>query len=149
MAVGVLGACGPTMSIWTPLSSDWLGRVVGRLIPGSDRWARSRRTSCRRLEPGGRLTATNATLRQLIQSAYQRYGFDRREIEGGPAWIDAERFDVVAEAAAEHAIEPDGVSRQTSAHAAAFTRRSNSEAVAETRTICGYSSGRKAPISVH
>src|SRR6185436_13351622 len=66
------------------------------------------RGGCCRLEPGGRLTATNATVRQLIQSAYQRHGFDRREIEGGPAWIDAERFDLVAEAAAEHAIDPDG-----------------------------------------
>jgi uncharacterized protein (TIGR03435 family) len=68
---------------------------------------------CCGLQPGGRLTATNATLRDLIQSAYQRYGFDRREIEGGPAWIDSARFDLVAEAGAEHAIDPDGVPRPT------------------------------------
>jgi uncharacterized protein (TIGR03435 family) len=68
---------------------------------------------CCGLQPSGRLTATNATLRDLVQSAYQRYGFDRREIEGGPQWIDAKRFDVVAEAEAEHVIDPDGVPRQT------------------------------------
>lgn len=71
------------------------------------------RGGCCRLEPGGRLTATNASLRQLIQSAYQRHGFDRREIEGGPAWLDSARFDVVAKAAGEHAIDPDGFPRRT------------------------------------
>jgi len=68
---------------------------------------------CCGLQPGGRLTATNATVRDLVQSAYQRYGFDRREIEGAPAWVDAKRFDVVAEAAEEHAVDPDGVPRKT------------------------------------
>jgi uncharacterized protein (TIGR03435 family) len=68
---------------------------------------------CCGLQQGGRLTATNATVRDLIQSAHQRYGFDRREIEGGPAWIQAKRFDVVAEAAEEHVVDPDGVPRKT------------------------------------
>jgi uncharacterized protein (TIGR03435 family) len=71
------------------------------------------RGGCCRLESGGRLTATNVTLRELIQSAYQRHAFDTREIEGGPPWIDAERFDVVAQAAGEHAIDADGLPRQT------------------------------------
>src|SRR5262245_48138925 len=68
---------------------------------------------CCGLHPGGRLTATNATVRDLAQSAYQRYGFDRRDIEGGPAWIGEKRFDVVAEATEEHVIDPDGVPRRT------------------------------------
>jgi hypothetical protein len=34
------------------------------------------------LQPGGRFTATNATLRQLIQSAYQRHACER--LENGP-----------------------------------------------------------------
>jgi len=50
---------------------------------------------CCRLEPGGRVIATNATLRQLIQAAYVRHGFDRREVEGGPAWVESTRFDLV------------------------------------------------------
>lgn len=61
---------------------------------------------CCQLQPGGQLTATNVTLRQLIQFAYQRHGFDRREVSGGPAWIDSQRFDVVAKAT-------DGTPRQT------------------------------------
>jgi uncharacterized protein (TIGR03435 family) len=57
--------------------------------------------------------ATNATLRQLIQAAYVRHGFDRREIEGGPAWVESVRFDLVADGEAEHAFDRDGVPRQT------------------------------------
>lgn len=65
------------------------------------------------LQPGGRFSTTNATLRQLIQSAYQRHAFDRREISGGPAWIDSDRFDIVAKAAGEHRLDADGFPRQT------------------------------------
>lgn len=68
---------------------------------------------CCRLEPGGRVIATNATLRQLIQAAYVRHGFDRREVEGGPAWVESARFDLVADAEAEHVFDRDGVPRQT------------------------------------
>jgi uncharacterized protein (TIGR03435 family) len=68
---------------------------------------------CCRLEPGGRVIATNATLRQLIQAAYVRHGFDRREVEGGPAWVESTRFDLVADGEAEHAFDRDGVPRQT------------------------------------
>jgi uncharacterized protein (TIGR03435 family) len=57
--------------------------------------------------------ATNATLRQLIQTAYVRHGLDRREIEGGPAWVESVRFDLVANGEAEHAFDRDGVPRQT------------------------------------
>jgi uncharacterized protein (TIGR03435 family) len=66
-----------------------------------------------RLQPGGGFTATNATLRELVAYAYQRHPFDRREVIGGPAWIDTDRFDVTAKAAAEHAIDADGGFRQT------------------------------------
>jgi acetamidase/formamidase len=45
--------------------------------------------------PGGRFTATNATLRQLIRNAYQLQEF---QITGGPAWLDRDRFDIVAKA---------------------------------------------------
>ncbi|MPZ19171.1 MAG: TIGR03435 family protein [Luteitalea sp.] len=66
-----------------------------------------------RLQAGGRFTATNVTLRTLIETAYQRHGFDRVEIAGGPVWIDADRFDVVAKAPSEHVLDPDGFPRQT------------------------------------
>jgi uncharacterized protein (TIGR03435 family) len=45
------------------------------------------------LQPGGRFTATNATLRELIRVAY---GIQTSQIVGGPNWIGSERFDIVA-----------------------------------------------------
>ena len=115
-APGARGERGATASTGAPVSRAVAAPVEG---PAFQRASvapnRSGETNggCCRLQPGGRLTATNATLRDLIQSAYQRYGFDRREIEGGPAWIDTERFDIEAEAGAEHAIDRDGVPRRT------------------------------------
>jgi uncharacterized protein (TIGR03435 family) len=44
----------------------------------------------------GRFVRTNVTLRQLIQMAYSQQAFDRREIAGGPSWIDSDRFDIEA-----------------------------------------------------
>jgi uncharacterized protein (TIGR03435 family) len=44
---------------------------------------------------GGRLTAENMTLRLLIQRAY---GVRPFQVSGGPAWIDSERYDIVAKA---------------------------------------------------
>jgi uncharacterized protein (TIGR03435 family) len=41
-----------------------------------------------------RFVRTNVTLRELIQMAYSQQAFDRREISGGPTWIDSERFDI-------------------------------------------------------
>jgi uncharacterized protein (TIGR03435 family) len=66
-----------------------------------------------RIQPGGRWTATNVTLRTVIQAAYQRHGFDIREVTGGPAWLDEARFDIDAKAAREHSFDPDGVPRRT------------------------------------
>jgi hypothetical protein len=48
-----------------------------------------------RISPG-RVELFNTTLKQLIASAYSRFPFDPRELVGGPAWIDSERFDIVA-----------------------------------------------------
>jgi uncharacterized protein (TIGR03435 family) len=66
-----------------------------------------------RPQPGGGFTATNVTLRELVEYAYQRHAFDRREVTGGPAWVDSDRFDVVAKAPSEHVVDPDGSFRQT------------------------------------
>jgi len=45
--------------------------------------------------PGGRLTAINATLVDLLVQAYQTR---RIQLRGGPDWIDRDRFDVIAKA---------------------------------------------------
>ena len=41
----------------------------------------------------GRFAATNVTLRMLIRNAYQLQDF---QISGGPAWLNADHFDIVA-----------------------------------------------------
>lgn len=43
--------------------------------------------------PGGRIRATNYTLRQLIHDAYN---LEMHQIVGGPAWLDEDRFTVEA-----------------------------------------------------
>src|SRR6266545_951517 len=57
------------------------------------------------VQPGGRYTASNATVRMLIKTAYSVHD---DQIVGGPEWIDTARFDVTAKAA------------ETSASATAF-----------------------------
>jgi uncharacterized protein (TIGR03435 family) len=47
------------------------------------------------VQPGGRYTATNVTVRTLIKTAY---GLHDDQLIGGPNWIDTERFDIVAKA---------------------------------------------------
>jgi len=47
--------------------------------------------------PGGRIRATNYTLKQLIHDAYDVKDY---RILGGPQWLDADRFDVEAKAPA-------------------------------------------------
>lgn len=48
------------------------------------------------IQPGGRFTATNTTVQELIRAAYdiQFPG----QLEGGPDWVRSERFDVLAKA---------------------------------------------------
>ena len=66
-----------------------------------------------RLMPDGGIKTVNITLRQLIHSAYQRHAFDRRQVEGGPAWIQTDRFDVEARATGGHEFEADSFPRLT------------------------------------
>ena len=49
------------------------------------------------VQPGGRFTATNVTLRMLIRNAYQLQDF---QITGGPSWLADDHFDIVAKAEA-------------------------------------------------
>jgi hypothetical protein len=46
-------------------------------------------------QPGGRLTITNNSLRNIIRNAYSLQNF---QIIGGADWINTERWDVVAKA---------------------------------------------------
>jgi uncharacterized protein (TIGR03435 family) len=47
-------------------------------------------------EPGGRLIATNATLRLLVANAYHLSTGQNRLASGAPNWMDSERFDLEA-----------------------------------------------------
>lgn len=55
------------------------------------------------IQPGGRLTATNVTLRELIRLAYQVQPF---QIVGGPSWLTSDRFDIQAKAESEFPPTP-------------------------------------------
>ena len=65
------------------------------------------------LGPGGSFIGTNVTLTQLIENAYRRFGFDRREVVGGPEWIATDRFDVIAHGDRDHVVEPSGFPSET------------------------------------
>jgi bla regulator protein BlaR1 len=56
------------------------------------------------LLPGARFSAANASLRELITSAYGTNGhtLQAARIVGGPAWINSDRFDVEARAEGEN-----------------------------------------------
>ena len=45
--------------------------------------------------PGGRFSAENVTLGQLIRNAYN---LQDSQLSGGPKWLDDDRFDIVAKA---------------------------------------------------
>jgi len=66
-----------------------------------------------RLQPGGVFSATNVTVRELVEYAFQRHAFDHREVTSGPTWIDVERYDITAKAPGEHTIDADGSLRET------------------------------------
>jgi uncharacterized protein (TIGR03435 family) len=103
-------------------------------------------TGSPRLQPGGGLVATNVTLRELVAFAYQRHGFDPRDVIGGPQWLDSERFDVVAKASAEHVVDPDGSPRQTWAMLAALlAQRFKLQVHEESRDRAVYALMRETP----
>src|SRR6185436_6666530 len=58
-----------------------------------------------RLQPGGRIVVTNQPLRRLIVFAY---GLQPQQLAGGPAWLDTDRFDVVAQAEGDISPTPPG-----------------------------------------
>jgi bla regulator protein blaR1 len=62
-----------------------------------------------RVEPGGRFTATNLTLRALIGNAYGAplQPLLNNQLVGGPDWLDSEHFDIVAKAEGNVPPGPD------------------------------------------
>jgi bla regulator protein blaR1 len=54
------------------------------------------------IAPGGRLTASNVTVKMLVQQAYDVKSF---QITGGPGWLGTEHYDIVAKG--EGATSPD------------------------------------------
>ena len=64
------------------------------------------------LQPSGRITWTATTLQSLIGTAYQRRIFDDREVMGGPAWIDRDRFDIIAQANGPLRVDATGFPRE-------------------------------------
>ena len=65
------------------------------------------------LGPDGSFVGTNVTLKRLIENVYRRFGFDRREVVGGPDWIAVDRFDLVARADRDHIVDPSGFPGET------------------------------------
>jgi uncharacterized protein (TIGR03435 family) len=67
-----------------------------------------------RLAPGGRLTATNATLRSLIAQAYGTpQPLPNFRITGAPKWVDSDRFDIVATAGRAQQTDVNGVQSES------------------------------------
>jgi uncharacterized protein (TIGR03435 family) len=58
-----------------------------------------------RLQPGGRLVVTNQPLRRLVLFAYS---LQPQQLIGGPAWLDSDRFDIVAQADGDLSPTPPG-----------------------------------------
>src|SRR5262245_60971525 len=61
------------------------------------------------LQPGGRFTASNVPVRDLISLAYgQPQPLANFQIIGGPSWITSDRFDVAAKGQGDIAPGPGG-----------------------------------------
>ena len=75
-------------------------------IKPSDPTTRGSRIS---VTPGGRFTTINATVKMLIQSAYDVRGF---LISGGPAWLDTQGYDIEARGA-DMGITDDDLRKMT------------------------------------
>jgi uncharacterized protein (TIGR03435 family) len=60
-------------------------------------------------QPGGRFRATNVTLKMLIGAAYGTpQPLPDFQLEGGPKWMETDRFDVIAKAPGDPKPGPNG-----------------------------------------
>jgi uncharacterized protein (TIGR03435 family) len=88
---------------------------------------------------GGWLSAGNVTFRRLLEYVYRGHHLDRPMLEGAPAWMDADRFDVQAHATGGHVLDADGVPRQTLAMLRAFlAARARMRVRVERRDVAAY-----------
>jgi uncharacterized protein (TIGR03435 family) len=58
--------------------------------------------SSTRGQPGGRITITNRSLRNIVQEINRLQGY---QIDGGPDWIDKDRWDIVAKGEGDPSFE--------------------------------------------
>jgi uncharacterized protein (TIGR03435 family) len=86
------------ITVTTPFST---GYAQGLAAPAFEA-ATIRRSDPKKPRPpalnssAGRFEATNMTLRELLAIAYQLAFDTNQQISGGPAWINSEKFDVLA-----------------------------------------------------
>lgn len=92
--------------------------------------------------PGGRLTATNITVRELIRLAYSVKDY---EIERAPAWIDTERWNI---AAAGAATKPGRVYLLLVAKDGPKLTPHNDGTGTKTRKSCGHLAGSRVTADV-
>ncbi len=71
----------------------------------------------------GEISGRGVTVRQVIEAAYRRHAFDRREVIGGPAWIDEDRFDFTAMLAGGHVYDGSGFPAATFATLRAYANQ--------------------------
>jgi bla regulator protein BlaR1 len=90
VAAGILR--GPHLEAQTPTAAaPALAFDVASIKPNKS----GRADILMQVQPGGRINVTNASLRILIRNAYR---LQDSQIVGGPAWMGADRFDIVAKA---------------------------------------------------
>jgi len=87
----VLTAARATLSAQAPASRPPTFEVASIKVNTSG----TLRTSTYGLQPGGRYTVVNWTIRGLLQQAFHVQDF---QLVGGPDWLDKDRFDVTAKA---------------------------------------------------
>jgi len=69
-----------------------------------------------RTQPGGRLDVYNMTLRMLVRVAYEGDALSTPgQFVGGPDWIDADRYNIVAKAEGESGRDASGYNRRLEA----------------------------------
>jgi uncharacterized protein (TIGR03435 family) len=91
-----------TLIVFASLSSAQAqeGFEVASIRPSQNRSASSNVDSA----PGGRLTATNVTVRELIRLAYNVKDY---QIEKAPGWVESDPYDIVAKSASSQKTSLD------------------------------------------
>jgi uncharacterized protein (TIGR03435 family) len=99
VVLGILGlACGSPRSVAAQTVS---GFAVASVKPSAEATTPVAMLPLVTVQPG-RLSASNATLRALVRTAY---GVEDFQIDGGPAWSGSQRFDITANAPGSSAAE--------------------------------------------